>query len=793
MATFSTSPAQRIAHLRQELDRHNHLYYVEAKTEISDREYDRLMQELIDLEAKHPEFDDPNSPSKRVGGSPIESFRTVEHAERMMSIDNTYNETELREFDDRVRRGLGDQPYTYVLEPKVDGIACSLRYEAGLLVLGATRGDGRRGDDITHNVRTIRSIPLRLRPPSAMHGPIPPILECRGEIYMPDESFQKLNKSRVEEGEETFQNPRNATAGTLKQLDPKAAAERGLRFVAHGLGQVEPRWGGVQTYWDWLELLRTLGLPTTPHAYHAKTIDDAIAHIEAFGKTRGQLGFQTDGMVMKVNDLQQRDDLGATAKSPRWCIAFKYPAEQVQTQLQQVVWQVGKNGTLTPVAELDPVFVSGTTVRRASLHNLDQIRRLDVHEHDTVVIEKAGEIIPYVVSVVTEKRKRGSRPIAAPTHCPSCNTEVAKEPGTPYITCPNPDCPDQIKTRLRWFCGRNQMDIEGLGKELVYGLVDTGKVKRFADLYAITPDDIANLDREVTTEKDGVQSTRVQKVGSVIAGKVMAGIEKSKARGLARVLAGIGVLHVGVTAAQRVAAAFPTYDALMKASIDDLHAAMYEKAAARDTKSAEKHARKLRAALDAMADKSTSVSLFAQSHKTTEDLLASVAEVDKAVGEYFNADRRARLAEAFDTPDALLSASATEIADALTVPVVAASLHRFLHSPTGKETLASLTKAGVKLEEPRTPTATNSPIAGKTLVVTGTLSRFGRTEIESLITRLGAKATGSVSKKTDYLLAGESAGSKLDKAKELGVTILSEQDFIQLIGEETLSKLKPTT
>lgn len=790
-----TAP-QRIAHLRSELHRHNTLYYVHARPEISDRQFDELLAELISLEAAHPELADPTSPSQRVGGQPIEGFKTVDHAVRMMSIDNTYDTTGLREFDERVKRRLADEGIseapTYVLEPKIDGVACSLRYENGLLTLAATRGDGRRGDDITHNARTLPSIPLRLESSGGaaegQRGGAPEILECRGEVFMPDSSFQRLNAARAAASEELFQNPRNATAGALKQLDPKVTAARGLRFLAHGIGQVQPL--TVSTYRDWLRLLQSLGLPTAP-TYYAETIDHAIDIINRFATERGQLGFQTDGMVVKVDSLALREKLGETSKSPRWAVAFKYPAEQVQTELLSVDWQVGKNGTLTPVANLAPVFVSGTTVRRASLHNMDQINRLGAKIHDTVVIEKAGEIIPYVLATVPEKRPPHAVEIVPPARCPTCNTPTTKEPGTPYITCPNYACPDQMKERLRWFVGRNQMDIDGLGAELVFGLVDAGKLKTFADLYHLTAADIANLDREVTTEKDGEKTTRIQKVGDVIAGKVIAGIEKSKDRGLARVLAGIGIPHVGTTAARKVASAVGSLEPLYAASITDLHTAIFDNAAAQDSKTDTNIASDLHRFLSLHYSRAeTMFSASSPIPATTDELLDTAARLDTKLAKRLSEDRRERLTDSFPTPQSLLSASPEQITESLAAPIVASSLHKFLASPHGRSILTSLQSAGVRLSEARPQIAASAPLAGQTIVVTGTLTRFGRKEIEDLILKLGGKTSGSVSKKTSFLLAGTEAGSKLDKATELGIKILDEPAFISLIGEENLSSVK---
>jgi DNA ligase (NAD+) len=663
--------AQRLKHLREELNRHNHLYYVQAKPEISDREYDRLMKELTDIEATHPELKTPDSPSQRVGGEPIEGFKTVEHAVPMMSIDNTYDEAGVREFDDRVRRGLGGEQPRYVLEPKVDGVSSSLRYEDGLLVSAATRGDGRRGDDITANARTIRSIPLRLA-----DGKIPRIVEVRGEIYMPNPEFQRLNKQREAAGDVLFANPRNATAGTLKQLDSRVVAKRRLRFVAHGIGQVEPM--PTDSYWEWIQLVKRWAVPVPESTALAMNVDEAIKIINEFANVRGTLLYQTDGMVLKVDSLAQRQRLGATSKAPRWVIAFKYPAEQMQTVLKDVRWQVGKGGNLTPVADLEPVFVAGSTVRRATLHNIEQIERLGLKIGDTIVIEKAGEVIPYVVQAVPEKRPKNASQIVPPKTCPSCGECVEKEKDTPYIRCVNPACPDQLKERIRWFCGRNQMDIENLGDVLVDHLVDAGLVKTFADLYRLKTEQLLELER----------------MGDKSAQNVIDAIETSRERGLDRLLAGLGIRHVGNRVAYVLASHFGSLDAIANAS---------------------------------------------------EEELSRVTEIG---------------------------------------PVIADSVHDFFRNEAGKEAIRHLKAVGIdpKLEKPSQ--SGQLPLAGKTVVVTGTLEHFERKEIEDLIVKLGGKAAGSVSKKTSFVVAGTDAGSKLSKATELGVQVITEAEFLRRIAKE---------
>ncbi|CAN5425690.1 NAD-dependent DNA ligase LigA [soil metagenome] len=657
------SAQQKIQKLRDEITRHNELYYAKAKPEISDQDFDALLRELIELETAHPELVTPDSPSQRVGGAPIEGFNTVEHTVPMSSIDNTYSEDEVLAFDERVRKLLDGQSPKYVLEPKVDGVAVSLRYEKGVLVLAATRGDGRRGDDITANAKTIRSIPLKLK----SH---PAVLEVRGEIFMEQAEFQRINKLRQEAGEETFANPRNFTAGTLKQLDPKVTASRRLRFVTHGLGQTDPPLD--DSYEQVLKDLHKIGLPTNEETVLVTSVEKMIARIEAFATIRGKLPYATDGIVIKVDSLRQRDILGRTSKAPRWAMAFKYPAEQAQTILRGVDWQVGKGGTLTPVARMDPVFVAGTTVSNATLHNIDQINKLDIHIGDTVVIEKAGEIIPQVVQAIVDKRPSRAPKVKAPEKCPSCGSTVEKEEDTPYIRCVNPTCPAQLNERLRYYCGRGQMDIENLGEALIDQLVDAGLVKTFGDLYTLTAEQLMKLER----------------MGEKSARNVIDSIAGSKDCGLDRLLAGIGIRHVGTRTAYVLASHFGSMAALGEASTEQL------------------------------------------------------SEVH-------------------------------EIGD-----VIAESVHDFCHSESGEAIIKSLKSAGLdpKCEK---PPASEQPLAGMTFVVTGTLEKFERSEIEGLITKLGGKASGSVSKKTSFLVAGESAGSKLAKAQELKVPVLTEAEFIK--------------
>lgn len=666
--------AQRILFLREELRRHDYLYFVLSRPEISDEQYDRLMRELVDLESQHPELRTADSPSQRVSEKPTEGFEHVTHSQPMMSVDNTYSPEELREFDARIRKILETASYEYVVDPKVDGVAVALRYENGKLVLGATRGDGLVGDDITQNVRAIRSIPLTLR-----GDDWPAILEVRGEVYWPRAAFDAYNQKLIAAGEEPFKNPRNATAGTLKNLDPRLSAERKLAFVTHGLGAIDPPPRIWRKFTDILDRLRDWALPTSTHTHICRDIEEVIVFVADWDSKRRELAYETDGLVIKINDLNQRDLLGVTSKSPRWCIAYKYAAQQAQTRVLSVDFQVGKLGTITPVANLDPVLLAGTTVKRASLHNFDQVARLDLHIGDLVTVEKAGEIIPQVVAVDTAKRPPDAQPIHPPQKCPACGEEVVKDEGGVYLRCVNDACPAQIVERLRFFCGRDQMDIEGAGEVLVQQLIDAGLVKSHADIFRLAQrrDDLLKLER----------------MGEKSVDNLLAGIETSKTRPLARVLAALNIRHVGATTAELLADHFADADAILAAD---------------------------------------------------EDTLQQV----EGIG-----------------------------------PEVAASVRAWFSSDYGRRTIHELAQVGVNLKQPRRQRATTGPLVGRTVVVTGTLEKYSRSQIEQLIKDHGGKPSGSVSKKTDYLVAGAEAGSKLEKAKELGVKVLSERDFEALLAQ----------
>jgi DNA ligase (NAD+) len=720
----------KIAKLRQEIVRHDRLYYVDAAPEVGDFEYDKLMRELQELEAAHPEFATPASPTRRAGGEPIDGFVTVEHRLPMISIDNTYSEAELRAWGQRVNKGLGlaakeaegGTLFTggegaavgvdFVCTPKIDGVAVALIYEDGKLVRALTRGDGVRGDDITSNIRTVRAVPLDLNEvhPGKSKA-IPPVLEVRGEVYMTFDTLAKLNAAREEAGEEPMANPRNAAAGGLKQLDPKAAAKRELRFYAHSRGIVEP--DGFGSFWDFLEAAKGWGLPIEPSTERLRGIDAVWEYVKAFDHDRRKLPFPTDGVVVTVDAITQQRKLGFTTKAPRWRIAFKYAPDQAVTKLLRVDWQVGKSGKLTPRATMEPVVLGGTTVVHATLHNLGEIRKRDLHEGDSVVIEKAGEVIPQIVEVKKEERPRGAKPLAPLTKCPDCGGPLeivydskrigeieqwkkkaskAKEAGGPApdeletLTeldetariCINPECPAQFLEKLIWFGHRGQMDIEGLGEKMAVALTGAGLVHHFADLYALKLEQLIELDR----------------MGEKSAMNLLAGIEESKSRGLAKLLGSLGIRHIGSSTSRTLAKHFIDMDALRGA---------------------------------------------------TEADLTAVPDVG---------------------------------------PIVAHSLHSWLHSAVGRGAIERLEKAGVDMKSreyhaARKAAEAGGPFAGKTIVLTGTLANFKREELAEKLQSLGAKVTGSVSKKTDLVIAGEEAGSKLDKARALGVPVWDEAELVK--------------
>ncbi|MBV9127992.1 MAG: NAD-dependent DNA ligase LigA [Verrucomicrobia bacterium] len=666
-----TAIEQRLAELRREIEEHNRRYYEEAAPTISDQHYDALYRELRELETAHPALLTPDSPTQRVGGRPLEEFAQVRHRVPMLSLDNTYSETEVAEFYQRVRKALPGREVPVVIEPKVDGVAVSLFYEAGRLVYAATRGDGVTGDDITQNIRTIRTVPPRLR-----GDDFPAELEVRGEVFLPKSGFAKINAERAAAGQPLFANPRNAAAGSLKQLDPAIAARRPLDFFAHSYGLLTGR--AVGSHSEFFRLLDEVGIPHSQRLWSAHDVAGILAAIRELDALRHTLEYETDGAVVKVDDFTQRARLGLTSKSPHWAMAYKYAAERVETRLRNITIQVGRTGVLTPVAELEPVFVSGTTVARATLHNAEEIARKDIRIGDRVLIEKAGEIIPAVVAVRADLRDGSERVFHFPEVCPSCSGPLVRDPEQVAIRCQNVSCPAQLRRRLQHFASRGAMDIEGLGEARVEQLVGDGLVRDIPDIYELQAEPLLALER----------------AGEKSVANLLAAIEQSKAQPLWRLLFGLGILHVGATGARALAAHFKTLDALLRATPDALQRA-------------------------------------------------------RDVGE-----------------------------------VVGASVHDFFTNPANVESLEKLRAAGVNFGE-RDPVSdqptTGASLADTRWVITGTLSR-PREEIAELILERGGKVSGSISKKTNYLLAGADAGSKLEKARTLGVQILDEAGFHALLN-----------
>jgi len=655
----------KIAHLRNEIEHHNRLYYLDAAPEISDFDYDMLLRELTELEAKHPEFFDPNSPTQRVGGAPIESFPTVLHEPPMLSIENAYSRDELREWDERVRRGLGRDDVEYEAELKIDGVSISLLYENGSLARGATRGDGARGDDVTPNVRTVRSLPLVLDTKIKR-------LEVRGEIYISKRDFAKYNESLEEAGLEPHANPRNSGAGALRQKDPKLVAQRHLRTYLYHVVAVDGR--QVESQSAAYEMLDKLGLPTNPQRTVAKSLDEVIAFIEHWHEHRHDLDFEIDGIVVKVNRRELQLELGATSKAPRWAVAFKYPPEAAQTIVRNINLYVGRTGTVTPVAEFDPVRLGGTKVVNASLHNFDELARKDVRIGDTILVEKGGDIIPKVVDVLKDKRPRGAKAFAVPEKCPTCGQPLHRFEDEVAIRCINQGCPAIVLQSITHFASRKAMDIEGLGWQTVDAMLREGLVTDYASIYELTVEKVAELERKA--EKS--------------ASKLIENIDKSKRNELSRFVFALGIRMVGERAAKLLADHFQSIDALMNATVEEL---------------------------------------------------VQVHEIG---------------------------------------PKVAEAITFYFSVPANRERIEKMKRLGVA--PAHTATATGDKLAGKTVVVTGTLTRFSRDEIHKLIEREGGKPAGSVSSKTSYVVAGEAAGSKLEKAKSLGVPVLTEDEFLQMVG-----------
>ncbi len=667
--TVAPEAARRIAELRREINHHNHLYYVLDAPQIPDAAYDRLLRELQALEAQHPELVTPDSPTQRVGGEPLKAFGQITHAVPMLSLDNAFSDEEVAEFDRRVRERLGcDGEIEYVAEPKLDGLAISLRYVDGLLEQAATRGDGVTGENVTLNVRTIASVPLRL-----LGEGYPRVLEVRGEVYMPKAEFEALNRRAIAEGEKPFANPRNAAAGSLRQLDPRITARRKLAIFCYGVGEVE---GGAlpDSHFDTLQSLKQWGLRISPDIALVGGVDGLLHYYRAIAERREALAYEIDGVVYKVNRLADQQQLGFVARAPRWAIAHKFPAQEELTTVLDIEVQVGRTGAITPVARLAPVHVGGVVVSNATLHNEDEVRRKDVRVGDTVVVRRAGDVIPEVVSVVLAKRPQGATAFEMPSRCPVCGSDIIKAEGEAVARCSGGlFCAAQRKQAIKHFASRKAMDIEGLGDKLVDQLVDADLVHDVADLYKLTHAQLASLER----------------MGDKSATNLLAAIEKSKATTLPKFLFALGIREVGEATARSLALHYGTLEAIESAD---------------------------------------------------EEALQNVADVG---------------------------------------PIVAAHIRAFFHQSHNIEVIDKLLKAGIHWPVVEAPRADAQPLLGQTYVLTGTLSTLTRSDAKARLQALGAKVSGSVSKKTNYLVAGADAGSKLAKAEQLGVDILSEEELLQ--------------
>lgn len=883
---------QLVDRLREEIRRHDHLYYVEAAPEITDREYDRLFRRLEALEAAHPDLVTDDSPTQRVAGAPVDEFETVRHAVPMQSIDNTYSMEELRAWYERTLRGLGveageqalrGEPHgvDLVCDPKVDGVAVSLRYERGRLAQGVTRGDGERGDDITAQLRTIRSIPLTL---DVAEDEAPDVLEVRGEAFLSRASFKRLNvavqanlveaiagaegederratrldtlhetlqnhgcflgaeaverlkalaaewtgevrqradrvleavelagggaedlpevtpEERETAGIQPFANARNAAAGTLKMLDPRVVAVRRLSFLAHGRGEVRGL-PGVETFFGFLEAVEGFGLPVSRHVTRCATFPEVVETIKGFEGQRGTMGYAVDGMVVRVDRFEQQERLGSTSRAPRWCIAYKFPSEQGRTRLLKVEWQVGKGGTLTPRATMEPVFLAGTTVRHATLHNIEEIRRKDIRVGDMVLVEKAGEIIPQVMGFVEEERPPDARPIEPPGACPSCGGAVERD--GPRVVCTNPECPAQFREKLKWFVGRDRMDIEGMGEKVVDRLVDAGLVEHFADLFRLPQrrEDLLGTLAKAERKDPGRGPEK-------LVDNLIHGIEGARDAGLDRVLAALGIPHIGKVAARDLAREFQDADLLLEASRDALALALSD--------GWKRLRRELLEALglelplhDRRACARRVRTLLVESGVVTPQEGPVEHPSDGFTGARRAVARMVAAYDAADAPEARLSVDLEELAQVapdaswealrrLSAPlrkeggegeVVARNLHSYLRSAQGRETFRAFREVGVRLSMEADAVAPGEPeaepaVQGRTVVITGTLETFSRKELAERLERLGARVTGSVSGNTDLLVAGENAGSKLDRARELGVEVWDEETLKTHLTEE---------
>jgi len=682
------SPAEakkRIEELRATVARHADLYYRKAQPEISDREYDQLERELADLEKQFPQFAVKASPTAKVGDDRLEGFTTYRHRQPMQSLDNTYSEEEYRAFHQRLVKLFGRENLAYVVEPKIDGLAVSVTYEKGKLVRAVTRGNGEEGDDITVNARTIYSLPAELK--TTKSHPAPDVIEIRGEIYLTTAEFQRINQEREEAGEPIYANPRNLAAGTIKQLDSKEVARRKLEIVLYGVGFCEPAHSTgsglavAETQSDFLALVKQWGLPTVERFWPAQGIDEAWQGVVELDKLRHSFAYGTDGAVTKLDSFALRREAGTTAKSPRWAIAYKFEPERAETRINAITVQVGRTGVLTPVAELEPVILAGTTVARATLHNKDEIARKDIRPGDYVLVEKAGEVIPAVIEVNLKRRAPECRPYQFPSECPVCGTKVVQLEEEVAMRCPNLSCPAQVRRRLGHFVSKACLDIDGLGTAMIDELVEKGWVKELPDLFQLKRDDLMTLGKNVGKSTDNL----------------LASIEAAKHCELWRLIHGLGIPHVGVSASKDLAAHFRDIERLAAG--------------------------------------------------TMENFIANKESVISGIGE-----------------------------------TMARAIVGFFQEPKNQKLVADLLRIGVKPQAPSKPAGVSTVLAGKIFVLTGTLPTMSRDEAGAKIEAAGGKVSGSVSKKTGYVLAGTDAGSKLDKAKELGVPVIDEAELLRMLG-----------
>ncbi len=662
---------KKVESIRNEIHYHDHKYYVENNPEISDYEYDELMKELKELEERYPTLKTPASPTQRVGGAPLEGFSTVEHRVPMLSLENTYSEEEIREFERRLHRELpGDEEFEYVVELKIDGVSFCLVYEDGLLVSGSTRGDGRRGDEITPNLKTIRTIPLILR------EKVPGRIEVRGEVYMTRSGFGRVNEEREEEGESLFANPRNAAAGSLKLLDPRVVRERPLdNFIYVWVESTQQEM--PPTHMEALEMLKKWGFKVSPHLRLFRTVDGVIEYCNEWQEKKEHLDYNVDGMVIKVNSLDQQRHLGSTTKSPRWAIAYKFPAKQATTTIRNILVQVGRTGALTPVAVLDPTPLAGTTITRATLHNEDEIRRKDIRIGDTAIIEKGGDIIPQVVKVLKSRRKGKEQEFFMPTRCPVCGAKVVRLPDEAVARCIGSSCAAQLKEKIAHYAQRQAMDIEGLGDKLIDQLVDKKLLLDIADIYKL----------------DLLALSSLERMGKKSSENLLSQIEKSRQQSLSRLIFALGIRYVGIRGARILAENFPSLEELSKAS---------------------------------------------------EETLQAIPEIG---------------------------------------PRTAQSVRVFFQEERNRKLLQRLTEYGLRMKEEVEEKKKKAPLVGRTFIFTGSLERYSRQQAEPLLERLGARAVSSVSKKLDYVVLGKDPGSKYEKARKLGLRILTEEEFLNIIQD----------